>query len=182
MARVTIGKYNKVLHMVRALLVSVFCLILTGCGLTESHSKTDHEFLITPGIGIKNLSLNDSIQHAKTQFSSEFVAKGSYLFLPAKGLDVSYGEDGRIRAIFLYYKLPGYVAFDGITDKGIGKESSINDVLKAYGSPSREGDSIISEFGSVPGAHEHTITYAHQGIEFTFWDKKLADIRVIRPQ
>ena len=44
--------------MVRALLVSVLCLNLVGCGLPKSHSKTDHEFLITPGIGIKNLSLN----------------------------------------------------------------------------------------------------------------------------
>lgn len=168
--------------MVRVLLVSILCLSLAGCGLPKSHVKTEHEFLITPGIGINNLSLNDSIQHAKTQFSSEFVAKGGYLLLPAKGLDASYGEDGRIKTIFLYYKLPGYVTFDGITSKGIGKESSIQDVLKAYGSPTREGDSIISEFGSVPGAHERTLTYVHQGIEFTFWDDKLADIRVITPK
>lgn len=119
--------------MFRVLLASVLCLSLTGCGLPNSHAKTEHEFLITPGIGIKNLSLNDSIQHAKTQFSGEFVVKDGYLLLPTKGLDASYGEDGRIRAIFLYYKLPRYVTFDGITDKGIGKDSSIKDVLKAYG-------------------------------------------------
>lgn len=168
--------------MIRALLVSILCLNLASCGLSESHSKTDHKFLITPGIGIKNLSLKDSIQNAKTQFSSEFVEKNGYLLLPTKGFDASYGEDGKIRAIFLYYKLPGYMTFNGITDKGIGKESSKKDVLKAYGPPTREGDSIISAFGSVPGAHEHTITYAHQGIEFTFWDDKLADIRVITPE
>lgn len=168
--------------MVRVLLVSVLCLNLAGCGLSKSHSKNDHKFLITSGVGIKNLSINDSIQQAKTQFSREFVAKDGYLLLPAKGLDASYGDDERIRTIFLYYKLPGYVAFDGITDKSIGKESSIKDVLKAYGPPTREGDSIISEFGSLPGAHEHTITYVHQGIEFTFWDDKLADIRVTTPK
>lgn len=168
--------------MFKALLASVFYLSLAGCGLAEAHSKTDHEFLITPGVGIKNLSLNDSIQHAKTQFSSEFVAKWTYLLLPAKGLDVSYGKDGRIRAIFLYYNLSGYAIFDGVTDKGIGKESSINDVLKAYGPPTHEDDSIISESASVPDIHKHTITYAHQGIEFTFEDDKLADIRVITPE
>lgn len=165
--------------MFRVSLVGVLCLSLTECGLPKSHAKTEHEFLITTGIGIKNLSLDDSIQHAKTQFSREFVAKDGYLFLPTKGLDASYGEDGRIRTIFLYYKLPGYVIFDGITDKGIGKDSSIKDVLKAYGPPTRESDSIISEFGSVSGAHEHTITYTHKGIEFTFWDDRLADIRVL---
>ncbi|BAK11009.1 hypothetical protein [Pantoea ananatis] len=175
-------KYNMVLNMFRVLLVSVLCLSLTGCGLPKHHAKTEHEFLITPGIGIKNLSLNDSIQHAKTQFSRDFAVKDGYLFLPTKGLDASYGEDGKIRTIFLYYKLPRYVTFDGITDKGIGKDSSIKDVLKAYGPPTREGDSIISEFGSVPGAHEHTITYVHQGIQFTFWDETLADIRVLTPK
>jgi hypothetical protein len=180
--KINIGKYNKGLDMVRVLLVSVLCLNLAGCGLSKSHSKNDHKFLITSGVGIKNLSINDSIQQAKTQFSREFVAKDGYLLLPAKGLDASYGDDERIRTIFLYYKLPGYVAFDGITDKSIGKESSIKDVLKAYGPPTREGDSIISEFGSLPGAHEHTITYVHQGIEFTFWDDKLADIRVTTPK
>lgn len=175
-------KYNKGLHMFRVLLVSVLCLSFTGCGLPKSYAKTEHEFLITPGMGIKNLSLNDTIQHAETQFSREFVVRDGYLLLPTKGLDASYGEDGRIRTIFLYYKLPGYVTFNGITDKGIGKDSSIKDVLKSYGPPTREGDSIISEFGSVPGAHEHTITYAPQGIQFTFWDDTLADIRVLSPK
>lgn len=87
--------------MFRALLAGILCLSLAGCGMPESHSKTDHEFLITPGIGIKNLSLNDTVQHAKIKFSREFVAKDGYLFLPAKGVDTSYGEDGRIRTIFL---------------------------------------------------------------------------------
>ncbi|MCE0490885.1 hypothetical protein LU196_12615 [Pantoea sp. Mb-10] len=167
--------------MFRALFVSVLFLSLAGCGLPKYQPKTDHAFIIHPGVGIKNLSLNDSIQHAKSHFSSEFVAKEGYLFLPREGVDASYGADGRIRAIFLYYKLPGYTIFDGVTDKGIGKDSTIKDVLEAYGPPSREGESIISEFGSVPGAHEHSLTYAPQGIEFTFWDSKLADIRVIRP-
>lgn len=168
--------------MLKTLLAGVLYLSLAVSGLAAAHSKTAHEFLITPGVGIKNLSLNDTIQHAKTQFSSEFVAKWTYLLLPAKGLDVSYGKDGKIIAIFLYYNLPGYVVFDGVTDKGIGKESSINDVLKAYGPPTHEDKSIISESASVPGIHKHSITYAHQGIEFTFEDDQLADIRVITPE
>ncbi|WP_241573278.1 hypothetical protein [Rosenbergiella nectarea] len=167
--------------MGRALLMSILLLNLVGCGLAKPHLETHHEFLITPGIGIKNLSLNDSIKHAKTQFSREFVVKEGYLFLPAKGIDATYGEDGRISVIFLYYKLPNYVVFDGITSKGIGKDSTPEDVIKAYGRPTREGESIISEFGSVPGAREQTLTYTHTGIEFTFWDNKLADIRVTIP-
>ena len=98
-----------------------------------------------------------------------------------KGIDASYGANGKIRTIFLYYKLPKYTVFAGRTDKGIGKGSSIDDVYKAYGSPSNESDSVISEFGSVPGAKEHAMDYEHQGITFTFWDKKLADIRIYAP-
>ncbi|MHA3576881.1 hypothetical protein ACX1HU_20050, partial [Yersinia enterocolitica] len=77
------------------------------------------------------------------------------------------------------FRWPNSLCHYSITDKGIGKNSSIQDVYKAYGTPTREGDSVVSEFGAMPGAHEHTITYLHSGIEFTFWDKQLADIRVI---
>lgn len=168
--------------MMRALLIAVLFLNLAGCGLPASQPKTAHAFIIYPGLGIKNLSLNDSIQDARAHFSSAFVVKEGYILLPSKGVDASYGAEGRIRTIFLYYKLPGYATFAGVTDKGIGKESTIKDVLRAYGPPTHEGESIISEFGSVPGAHEHTLTYDHQGIEFTFWDNQLADIRVIKPR
>jgi hypothetical protein len=167
--------------MLRAMFLLFFCLNLVGCSPEKKPIDSQQDFVIIPGVGIKNLSLNDTVQQAKSNFSQDFVARDGYLFLPSRGLDASYSADSRIRTIFLYYKLPNYKPFKGMTETGIGVNSSIEDVYKAYGSPTREGDSVISEFGSVPGAHEHTISYEHLGIEFTFWDKKLADIRVSTP-
>lgn len=168
--------------MSRIALFAVVCLSLTGCGQLLSQEKAQKEHLITPGVGIENLFLNESIQHAKANFSQDFVIKDGYLSLPSKGIEASYGTDEKIRTLFFYYKLPRYAVFPGRTDKGIGKESSIEDVYKAYGAPTSESDSVISEFGSVPGAKEYSIDYEQQGITFTFWDKKLADIRVFSPR
>ncbi|CNE44024.1 MULTISPECIES: hypothetical protein [Yersinia] len=165
--------------MLRLMLLLCCSLYLLGCTPTLDQTKPDSGHIITPGVGIENLSLSDSIEHATSNFSKDFVMKDGYLFLPTKGIDASYNNEGKIAAIFLYYRLPKYKSFEGITDKGIGKNSSIQDVYKAYGTPTREGDSVVSEFGAMPGAHEHTITYLHSGIEFTFWNKQLADIRVI---
>lgn len=168
--------------MFRLMLTALLFMNLVGCSLEKKPVNSQQAFVITPGVGIKNLSLNDTIQQAKSKFSSDFVTKDGYLLLPSKGLDASYDANNKIRTIFLYYKLPNYKPFNGATKQGIGINSSIQDVYKAYGSPTREGESVISEFGSVPGAHEHTISYAHLGIVFTFWDNKLADIRVITPR
>ncbi|WP_227729056.1 hypothetical protein [Yersinia proxima] len=166
--------------MLRLMLLLFCSLYLLGCTPVTDQKQSANSYIITPGIGIENLSLSDSIEHATSNFSKDFVVKEGYLLLPTKGIDVSYNNEGKIAAIFLYYRLPKYKSFEGITDKGIGKNSSIQDVYKVYGSPTSEGDSIVSEFGAMPGAHEHRITYLDSGIEFTFWDKKLADIRVIR--
>ncbi|AJJ11363.1 hypothetical protein CH64_3682 [Yersinia rohdei] len=165
--------------MLRLMLLLCYTLNLLGCTSVADQKQSYDSYTITPGIGIENLSLGDSIEHAKSKFSKDFVMKDGYLLLPTKGIDASYNNEGKIAAIFLYYRLPKYKSFEGITDKGIGKNSSIQDVYKAYGTPTREGDSVVSEFGAMPGAHEHTITYRHSGIEFTFWDKQLTDIRVI---
>lgn len=165
--------------MLRLMLLLCYTLNLLGCTSAADQKQSYDSYTITPGIGIENLSLGDSIEHATSKFSKDFVMKDGYLLLPTKGIDASYNNEGKIAAIFLYYRLPKYKSFEGITDKGIGKNSSIQDVYKAYGTPTREGDSVVSEFGAMPGAHEHTITYRHSGIEFTFWDKQLADIRVI---
>lgn len=102
-----------------------------------------------------------------------------YLVFPKAGLDVYSNRDGVIGAIHFYYRLPGYSAFDGKTDKGIGISSSISEVIDQYGEPDRIGESTVSEFGAVPGAKEKSLQYWEQGIIFTFWDEKLADIRVL---
>lgn len=168
--------------MLRVALLVLFSLSLLGCDSQNKPLSSYQGFLITPGVGIKNLSLNDTVQQAESNFSKDFVVKNGYLHLPSKGIDASHGADNRIKAIFLYFRLPNYNAFNGITEKGIGINSSIEDVHKAYGPPTREGESVISEFGSVPGALEHSITYENLGIEFTFWDRMLADIRVMTPR
>lgn len=172
-------KTNKTrIHRIRTVLFAFFCLSLAGCSPSPGLEKTEQGYLITPGVGIENLSLNDSIQHARTHFSPHFVTKDGYLLLPSKGIDTAYDVNGKIKTIFLYYRLPEYTTFYGETDKGIGKDSSVEEVYAAYGVPTAESDSVISAFGALPGAQEHSMDYEHQGITFTFWDNRLADIRI----
>jgi hypothetical protein len=76
------------------------------------------------------------------------------------------------------YRDSDFKPYQGKTDKGIGADSTMDDVQKAYGKPDRIGETVISEFGSKPGALEHYLPYGDLGIAFTFQDRKLANIRV----
>ena len=69
--------------------------------------------------------------------------------------------------------------FSGRTQAGIGADSTIADVVEAYGEPSNRGESVVSEFGAMPGAREEWLSYESAGLSFTFWEDELADIRSV---
>lgn len=84
---------------------------------------------------------------------------------------------GKIQCLFFHFISSTYTCYAGATDKGIGRDSMIEDVLKAYGTPDDISESEVSEFGDMPGAHEKKLSYKRLGITFTFYDRRLGDIR-----
>ncbi|WP_345533822.1 hypothetical protein [Viridibacterium curvum] len=102
---------------------------------------------------------------------------GSYYLAHDNGLEVVLERD-RIRTYIFYVDTPGKAPFNGRNDKGIGKGSNMDDVIRAYGAP--EERSAPPE-PPIPGRAriiESYFDYGSLGITFSFADERLIDIRV----
>jgi hypothetical protein len=132
---------------------------------------------ILPGEGLKGCQIGGTTADAKVLFGNPSKLEGSYVIFTDKGIDLLLKDD-KIKGIFFYFRDRDHKPFAGKTDKGIGRDSTMEDVQKAYGKPDRIGESVVSEFGSNPGAVEHRLPYAKLRISFAFHDRKLANVRV----
>lgn len=136
---------------------------------------------IVPGLGIDGCSVGDPKEDAIAMLGTPASDESGYTEYPNHGIEFASDENGRIKSLFMYYQMPDYTIFSGATKDGINAQSSVDDVLRIYGTPSRVGESTISQFGAKPGAIEKSLQYYGKGIVFTFWDGKLAYICVTRP-
>jgi hypothetical protein len=132
---------------------------------------------IINSIGINEVKVGDNVEDAFKTLGQSTLQNGEYFSFYEKGIDFN-SESGKVKTIFFYYISKKHKAYRGVTDKGIGVASKITDVLKKYGQPDRIGKSIISQYGQFPGVEDYTMDYYSKGISFTFYDKKLADIRI----
>ena len=149
---------------------------VAACRSDEQPTKPD-AWTILPGIGLKECRLGGTVADAQTLFGKPAKSEGGYVLFSEQGVDLKV-QDDKIQVLFFYYRDRDHKPFPAKTDKGIGPNSTMEDVQKAYGKPDRIGESVVSEFGSNPGALEHYLPYGKLGIAFTFHDRKLADIRV----
>jgi hypothetical protein len=146
-------------------------------GATRAEPPKEEIRTILPGEGLKECHIGGSIQDARDLFGKSSSEKDGYVHFADQGVEVKV-NDAKIEAMFFHYRSRSHERFEGKTDKGIGKDSSIEEVIKLYGKPDRIGESVISPFGPEPGATEHFLPYAKLGIAFTFYDKQLANVRV----
>lgn len=140
-------------------------------------SQSKPVYTIKSGEGFEDCKVGDSSDDLIEKFGKPSKNDGAYIDYYEKGLEVSI-KNGKVSTIFLLYRSKSHMTFDGVTDKKIGFNSTIPEVIRLYGKPSRIGNSIVSEYGSFPGAHEYYLEYNHLGIAFTFYDNELADIRI----
>lgn len=131
--------------------------------------------IITPGVGLAECSIGKYESCFIEQFCGE--QWENYWIVKSKGVDVRV-MNGKITSMFFYFYSRSHVNFDGKTSAGIGRNSTIDDVIRSYGNPSKVGNSMVPSSGAMPGAHEISLVYPSMGIEFTFWDRRLADVRI----
>jgi hypothetical protein len=132
---------------------------------------------ILPGIGLKGCRIAGPVRDALALFGKPSSVEGDDLQFADRGVECSI-EEKKVCVLFFHYRSQTHKPYAGKTDKGIGKESSIEEVIKQYGKPDRIGESVVSQYGAEPGATEHYLPYEKLGIAFTFYDKKLANVRV----
>lgn len=168
----------KFLANFRALVYSllfVMPLSLSSCAADVEVPVLSARFIIVPGVGLPECSIGKNMNCFIEQFGGE--QWENYWIAKSKGVDIRV-ENKRITGMFFYFYSKTYASFDGKTNVGIGQNSEIDDVIRAYGKPSKVGNSVLPDTGAMPGAHEVSLVYPAMGIEFTFWNRRLADIRV----
>jgi len=132
---------------------------------------------IVPGFGLKECRVGGMVADAQALFGKPSGQEGENVSFAEQGVELAT-QDGKIHTLFFMYRDRDYKPYSGKTDKGIGPESTIDDVQKAYGKPDRIDENVISKQGSNPGAVEHYLPYSKLGISFIFHDQKLANVRV----
>lgn len=128
---------------------------------------TPAKYTIVAGEGVGACRIGANKQAAIDLFGKPVHDEASHLEFPSAGVEIAYDENERILTIFLVFRSPPNSQFSGRTDLGIGADSSVDDVLAAYGQPTG-----IMDFT------EKTLAYDAHGIHFTFAKGRLVDIRV----
>lgn len=144
----------------------------------SARSQSVGPMIIVPGDGVTGCGVGGTVQDAVAVFGDPSSWLRDDLRFSSRGVDVRRHRDGRIRGLIFYFRSSIHQPFSGSTDKGIGRESTAEAVLQAYGKPERIGEGVVSEYGPEPGAPEHFLRYSKLGVAFTFHDRRLADIRV----
>ena len=134
---------------------------------------------IIEGSGIQGISVGDNINDVLKVIGKPSNFDEEYYSFYDKGVDFAV-EDNKVHTIFLYYISKVHQPFNGQTETGINKESTIEEVIERYGEPERIGKSILSSYSGFPGQEDYNLNYYSKGITFTFYNKKLADIRVFK--
>lgn len=161
-----------------ALLLSFMTLAISVTANAEP-GKADAQYLIIPGSGISECMLGSDESNFVQQFGGN--RWEGYWIARDRGIEARVAN-GKVAVIFFHFYSNSYKPFNGKTREGIGRDSTIDSVIATYGKPDRIGESIVSPFGAMPGAHEKYLSYASIGIAFTFWDGRLADIRTFRTE
>lgn len=144
----------------------------------KSPTSGDLKFKIIQGVGLKECYIGMDASCFQRAFGGMRDRQyGEYLKAPNHGVEASI-VNGKINVLFFYFYSRTKTSFGGSTDRGINANSSPLDVIAEYGQPDRIGQSVISEYGAMPGANEKSLEYPRLGVTFTFWDDRLADIRI----
>jgi hypothetical protein len=99
---------------------------------------------------------------------------------PSSGVEVRVDDPAKTVAFIVlqYGARPMWSSFVGTDGNGIGRTATVEQVLSAYGVPTRVGDSVVSAYGPVPGAADHTVDYSPLGVSFTFYDGNLYTVKI----
>lgn len=161
------------------LLFSLTALTLSSCTTTSVLQSGERRYVIIPGVGVSECMVGSD----EAKFQQEFggTKDGYYWIAKDRGVDART-SNGTIANMFFYFYSLTHKPFNAETREGIGRDSTIDDVIRTYGRPDQIHESVVSQFGEMPGAREKSLNFDSTGIVFTFWDGRLADIRTFLPK
>lgn len=135
-------------------------------------------FVITPGKGVEGCEIGFDKKTARDVFGRSQKEGTKHIQFSKIGVDV-YTDffTKKILSFIFFFQSNEHRPFHGVTSDGISRESSIEDVVRIHGRPSRRGHSRTSD-----GFDEDSLEFNELGVWYTFYDGRLADIRVFAPE
>ncbi len=159
-------------------------LICASCSeqrLASSIPMSDD--IVMPGQGIRSCCVGMSVDQLQGEWipgdPNDFITR-DYLYHPAMGI-VVVQKDSMVYCVSCVYQLDDdflEVPYRGKTEQGISADSSIENVIQAYGRPTCI--SATSELDS--GAEAVGLDYVELGVYFSFRDRVLTAVDVLPPQ
>ena len=180
---------NRCIAYVVLLLLSLGCDGKQGSRTVEPESQSENELTIEPGYGIAKCHIGmPKNQLGASWESGKVLYPETYGELPHehevplinRKLGISCAHvDQTIQSIAFSYRVPGldYGVFRGNTREGIGKTSTIPDVLSAYGEPS-----YISNITDAENNRDFSLWYERKGVAFDFCNDELESIWITKSE
>lgn len=147
---------------------------------TENH--IEEAFLIKAGLGFDKVKIGEDLKTVYSSLGKPDNEDSMYLSYYHLGVELSLDKNKKVAAIFLFFRDKKSMTFDGSTSEKIGFSSTIPQVIRAYGKPDRISESIVSQYGTFPGANNYFLSYDKKGIAFSFYDNELGDIRIYKAE
>jgi hypothetical protein len=124
--------------------------------------------------GILPGATNESV--IKLLGTPDEIDKYSHLYYLQHGIE--FNTDGKkVGAIFYYFRSVKLKSFQGKLFNGINALTTIEELKVKLGEPERISTSVVSRYGEFPGETEIFVSYPKNGVSFSFYNNRLANIR-----
>ncbi|MEO7106425.1 MAG: hypothetical protein ABIZ09_08640 [Rhodoferax sp.] len=166
---------SKVLRAGIAALAATTLSVISSFAYAAADPAVRATHQIVESIGLKGCKIGDDDAAFQRLFGG--TSANGHLISEAKGVEAATTH-GKIVSLIFHFSSSSFGVFDGETLMGIGRQSSPEDVIRTYGKPESLQDGPGPLTSATSWKQELSIRYWSKGLTFTFWDGRLADIRV----
>lgn len=164
--------------------LALACLLIVFCASLFDTSQDSISSQILAGYGIESCNIHkkksDLLREEGwsklIQFSDFPLDIMGFLRNPERGIEVKYFKDRLILVGFIY-RDERFTPFQGRTSSGLGKDTTINEVLSLHGKPAHDSNYKMPKSGN----RSRILYYDHLGIDYEFKNEKLQSVSVYPP-
>src|SRR6185295_15474309 len=134
--------------------ITVAAVLVAGCAASRPSPAPSNAAVTASarswraGVGVDGCKLGNAVADCERTLGPG-TRDGDYATFAPVGVQVRV-EGDRVSVVFVMYRSKDARPFAGADEHGIGANATVDEVLAAYGTPSRVGDSVVSEYGEFP--------------------------------
>lgn len=167
----------------RSLFLVLLAIVLQNCTF---NSKSGQQLELDLETGLNNI-----LRGTDEQMIEEILGEADYIEREweatenlkyynyyKKGIQIS-SQHGKVQCVFIYYRSKRFNKFKG-QNKVADEDVTIEMIEARFGKPDYFYQRVNKKYTEFPGKEETFMAYESARISFTFWNKKLGDIRLTK--